>query len=82
MSYCPISGHKDCGCGAFPFTRNGLMPSRCEELMPLYMVNAHLNLVTPAKRAEYDAWVKAGMPRLEEDEISESAPKKQENVDG
>ena len=68
MSYCPWSGAKDCGCGKFPFTWNGLMPGRCEELMPLYMVNAHINHVTPARKAEYQAWVKDGMKQFENDD--------------
>lgn len=72
MPYCPWSGHKDCGCGAFPFTRNGLMPARCEELMPLYMVNAHIDKVTPATKQRYLDWVKAGMPRLGPDDDDDS----------
>lgn len=66
MAYCPWSGHKDCGCGEFPFTWNGLMPARCEDLLPLPMVNAYLQQVTPATRKRYEDWVKAGMPALDE----------------
>ena len=62
MSYCPWNGVENCGCGAFPFTWNGMMPKRCEELMPFAMMNAHLKYLSPEKIKQYEAWAKMPAP--------------------
>lgn len=58
----------------WPFPENGLMPERCEARTPLYQVGAFPN--QSRRKKEYEDWVKAGKPRLfdEEDRGEDATP--------
>lgn len=62
-----------CNCGlGYPFTENGLMPKRCENRVPIYMVAAYLSpiRVTAETKARYEKWQAAG--RVDEDPDDDS----------
>lgn len=66
MGRCPFHGEV-CNCGlGYPFRENGLMPERCEARTPLFMVGAFPN--ASRRKKEYEAWVRAGKPRLVPDD--------------
>lgn len=72
MGRCPWYGEIcDCGLG-WPYPESGRMPSRCEERTPITMGSIYRNQFSDAKRAEYDAWVSAGCPRLFRDDEDEA----------
>lgn len=73
-TYCPWSGAVDCGCTQYPFTRNGQIPERCQDMMPLPNVGAYPNLVTPEKKEEYMKWWRKGQPRLGADDLDTGEP--------
>ena len=66
MGRCPWHGEV-CNCGlGWPYPENGLMPQRCEDRAPLYMVGAFPTY--SRRQAEYKAWQAAGQPRIEPDD--------------
>lgn len=72
MGRCPWHGEVcDCGEG-YPFPLEnfkGLMPQRCEERTPLYMVAAYPT--QSRRKKEYEEWWRAGQPRFEPDDEPE-----------